>query len=312
MLKNYRDTHAGQKWKTIAYVPLDGDIIHTHDIIDLAFLDALIAYHGESTNQFSLALNNLYKSKLIDHIPSLQSIYHGVDTGIFNIDDIHQNAWRLHAKHILFNHLDRWESSIIVLNANRFNERKDLYTTLAGFSEARNHTDRHLYLCMHMPAIEPFQLDILNGWISTLNLDDHIIINPLGNGKFVSDEKLCLLYRACEIGVNTSLGEGWGLVSFEHAACGAIQILPRHAGLEEIWKDNAEYIEIEENIKLPSNPFMMHRASASHLATILANLCNNPDYLQARSKASFDHVNGDEFDWVVIAKKWQSLLMEYC
>ena len=32
-----------------------------------------------------------------------------------------------------------------------------------------------------------------------------------------SVERLNLIYNACEVGINTSTGEGWGLVSFEHA-----------------------------------------------------------------------------------------------
>ena len=33
------------------------------------------------------------------------------------------------------------------------------------------------------------------------------------------DEALNLIYNACDVGINTANGEGWGLVPFEHAMC---------------------------------------------------------------------------------------------
>ena len=53
----------------------------------------------------------------------------------------------------------------------------------------------------------------------------------------VSNRVLNCIYNACDVGINTSIGEGWGLVSFEHAATGAGQIVPRHSACEELWRD---------------------------------------------------------------------------
>jgi len=43
----------------------------------------------------------------------------------------------------------------------------------------------------------------------------------------LDDRELNLLYNACDVGLNTASSEGWGMVSFEHAATGAAQIVPR-------------------------------------------------------------------------------------
>lgn len=48
-------------------------------------------------------------------------------------------------------------------------------------------------------------------------------------------EKLNLVYNACDVGVNTCIGEGWGLVNFEHAATATAQIVPDHTSLKEIF-----------------------------------------------------------------------------
>ena len=50
----------------------------------------------------------------------------------------------------------------------------------------------------------------------------------------LSDADLNRLYNACAIGLNTSAGEGFGLVSFEHAATGAPQVVPDHDALRPV------------------------------------------------------------------------------
>jgi hypothetical protein len=51
-----------------------------------------------------------------------------------------------------------------------------------------------------------------------------------------SDEQLNFLYNACDVGINTTTGEGWGMPSFEHAATRAAQIVPHHTSLADLWK----------------------------------------------------------------------------
>jgi glycosyltransferase involved in cell wall biosynthesis len=58
----------------------------------------------------------------------------------------------------------------------------------------------------------------------------------------VSDEKLNIIYNASDVGINTSLGEGWGLVNWEQAATGKLQILPDSSAMHEIWQGSAKLI----------------------------------------------------------------------
>jgi hypothetical protein len=50
-----------------------------------------------------------------------------------------------------------------------------------------------------------------------------------------TDADLDILYRSCEIGLNTASGEAWGLTAFEHAAHGGAQILPKIPVQRELW-----------------------------------------------------------------------------
>lgn len=311
IFKNYRDTHQGRAWKTIAYIPVDGTITDTTPLLELAWLDQIVAYHFHSSAQLSDGFESLLSQGMVGKIPKVSSIYHGVDTTLFSIPGTasHHQDWRLPYKRAKFGHLNAWQSAVFLLNANRFNARKDLRTTIEGFAQALSLTNRKLYLCLHLPGIEPFQRDILGSWIAEFDCQDAVVINPLADNTYTSEYQLAELYRACDIGINTTLGEGWGFVSFEHAACGAVQILPRHSALEEIWNAAAEYITLSEPVQLPSNPFLMHRASASHLARTIARLCDDPEYLRERSLASFTHVQRDVFNWQVIAGRWKDLLL---
>jgi len=59
-----------------------------------------------------------------------------------------------------------------------------------------------------------------------------------------SDELLNTIYNACDVGINTADGEGWGLVSFEHASCRKPQVVPAHTACKDIWENAAELIPI--------------------------------------------------------------------
>lgn len=308
ILRNYAEAHRGQPWHTMAYIPLDGNITGSDDVRELTFLDSVVAYHETAAQDFRQAFSIFNQTD--EQTPQVLAIYHGVDTGAFSLpEDAWTNAlWRKPFQSLFFSQIQDWEDSIFILNANRFNERKDIRTTLEGFALALPDIGDPAYLCLHMPAIEPFQQDILEQWIAEFNLADHVLINPASGQGYADEHTLAALYKACEIGINTSLGEGWGLVSFEHAACGAAQIVPSHGGQPEIWGDNADFLSATEHIKLANNPFMMQKSSPESLATHLVKLCNDKDWRRQRGKAAFHHVRGDRFKWPVIAGQWKALI----
>jgi hypothetical protein len=83
--------------------------------------------------------------------------------------------------------------------------------------------------------------DRITSLVRPPGLEDRVDLNPLVGG-IVSDRELNLLYNACDVGINTSMGEGWGLVSFEHGAAGAAQVFPDHTACTELWSGRAELI----------------------------------------------------------------------
>jgi len=51
----------------------------------------------------------------------------------------------------------------------------------------------------------------------------------------ISGRAECHLH-ACDVGVNTCKGEGFGLVNFEHAACRVAQVVPNHTSCKELFE----------------------------------------------------------------------------
>ena len=60
----------------------------------------------------------------------------------------------------------------------------------------------------------------------------------------MSKKTVNLLYNACEYGINTCDGEGFGLCNYEHAAVGGRQILTDLKVFREIYDVNATYIDV--------------------------------------------------------------------
>lgn len=61
-------------------------------------------------------------------------------------------------------------------------------------------------------------------------------------GKLGPIERLVNVYRSWDVHLSTAVGEGWGLVAHESAACRIPQILPHHSSLAEVWKGAAWFV----------------------------------------------------------------------
>ena len=83
---------------------------------------------------------------------------------------------------------------------------------------------------------------------------DRLMMTKADNSRpELPDEQLNVLYNACDVGITTTTGEGWGMVSFEHAATKSAQIIPRHTSLAELWNGAAEFIEPTAKMTYPGN-----------------------------------------------------------
>lgn len=303
MLKNYQRMLEQLKEKGIrltAYVPLDGSFTNSAIAVDCLFLDEMVLYNRWALQEATAAIDK-YKeeNKMTDLLqPALSYIYHGTDTTLFAA----VNKKREHLKQEIFKLPDA-ANSIFILNANRYNERKDIEATIEAFALALPGFSKPTYLCLHTPNLQPQLYARLLTMIANSGCKERIVLNPLGDD-YCTTEQLVQLYTGCDIGVNTGLGEGWGMISFEHAACGAAQVVPNHTAPAEVWKDAAILVPAERPVQLSTNPFLMHAVDTGALANELLQLVNDDDHRNRTAAACLAHVRSGKFNWQKIAEDW--------
>ena len=100
--------------------------------------------------------------------------------------------------------------------------------------------------------------------------------------------------------MNTAYGEGFGLVSFEHAACGVPQILPDQLALAELWGDAAERLPASP-VRWWGSPLTMVDVQPQDLARALTRWRDEPQaYAEAALRAWRRSQRGD-LDWDALA-----------
>src|SRR5262249_48899457 len=114
-------------------------------------------------------------------------------------------------------------TSFLVLNANRNQPRKRIDITMLGFSLFARGKPQNVQLYLHM-GNEDMGWNILK-LAKRLGIDDRLILT-VNDGSIpgIPDDGMNAIYNACDVGINTSTCEGWGLPNFEHAAVRRAQV----------------------------------------------------------------------------------------
>ena len=126
--------------------------------------------------------------------------------------------------------------AIVFLNANRNSQRKRQDLTIMAFVELlRRHPDKPLWLLM-VTTVDPQKgayYDIQRIFVDQITragLDPNVYgkrmaIIDTAPPASISDEGMNHIYNMCDIGMNTSDGEGFGLCQLEHLYTGAPQVI---------------------------------------------------------------------------------------
>lgn len=290
-----RKTVTGGRPFVAFYCPIEWENIPPGTLQEMADLDALVLY-----NQFG---SDVVRQAFGDcPMPPTHIIPHGVDLSAFYPHD----GGQLAARQQLFPDRPDLENAFIVLNANRNCPRKQIELTLRGFALfARQHSDVWLYL--HM-GTKDSGCDVL-ALAAELGIEKRLLMshrrptesNPSGaettGHPNVSDAELNLIYNACDVGLNTSAGEGWGLVAFEHAATGAPQIVPDHSACREHWQGRGVLIPLANGLVTPQATAMA-----------IERLYQDSDLRMSLGQAGREYANNPAFRWPTIAEQWRQLL----
>lgn len=309
ILGPYRD-----RLKIIAYIPLDGNIINENDAAPLIDSDRVVVYTGWAQKEFENAFERLRTKNGGGEYPQVGVIPHGIDSERFYPfpslrEASFSSAGRAAAKRKLFGETARLEESFVVLNPCRPDKRKRIDLTIEGFAKFAADKPENVRLCLHHAIMGQPEREQIDSLIRKFALEDRVAFNPLGDGA-VNDEDLNLLYNACDVGLNTTMGEGWGLVNLEHAGAGAAQIVPDHSACSELWKDRGEVMPVEKRYIPSFTVLEFGEVSVDAVAQALSKLYEDPQYCQRLAQQCYQATQNPAYSWDTIMRNFDKLFVE--
>ena len=292
--KRIKDLHDQKLFKFVGYAPMDsygwtGCLDETANN-----WDAVISYTEFGAYEF---IRGGIK-KPITIIP------HGITKDQFYPVDKAEARKRLGLRDDIF----------IVFNGNRNQFRKRIDITIEGFAKfAKDKPDTQLYL--HM-GLKDQGWDIMPLFARAMEREGidpngRIILTAQTQGPpNVEVDMLNNIYNAVDIGVNTCKGEGWGLVSHEHAACRVAQVVPDHTSCKEIFEGygrliRCDHVDVDTNYSRE-----MPCPSSDHLAEVLTDLYQSKEKREAIAELCYLRATDERFNWDTIAHQFGEVFQE--
>ena len=187
--------------------------------------------------------------------------------------------------------------------------RKKIDLTFRAFAEFAKGKPENVKLYLHMGSRDS-SMDIVK-LAERYEVDNRLIVTSLAKGpQQVPIENLNLIYNCTDIGVNTSVGEGWGLCSVEHSLTGAPQIVGNFSAMQDLYQDCGLLVNGKLPIVLDNIMTTGQLVDPIDVAEKMELLYTNHDLyndLAAKAKKKF---TSKEYSWKKIAQLWDNLFLE--
>lgn len=199
------------------------------------------------------------------------------------------------------------QDAFIVFNGNRNQPRKRIDLTIKTFIKfAKDKDNARLWLNMGskdlgwelIPLFKRVARD--EGYDPTGKL---VLTSPyFSTDNCLPIEQLNQVYNAADIGINTCIGEGWGLVNTEHGSVGVAQLVPDHTSLAEIFD---EVPRIECNGSETDRNYGLERLlpDPNSAVDILNYYYENPEHLKAHGEWCYNRLREEPFTWPYIQRQ---------
>lgn len=240
--------------------------------------------------------------ELMGYTKPIHVIGHGTDFAKFFPMDKQECRKRLNVPSDVF----------VVFNGNRNQPRKRIDLTIKAFIKfAKDKDDARLWLNMGtkdlgwdiVPLFKRVARD--EGYDPTGKL---ILTSPhFSVDNCLPVEQLNQVYNACDIGINTCIGEGWGLVNTEHGSTGVMQLVPDHTSLAEIFD---ELPRIECNGAETDRNYGLERMlpDPDCAAELLTYYYENRDILKEHGKWCYNRLHEEQLTWPYIQNQLQEIV----
>lgn len=278
-----------ERSKTVIYFPVDAIGSDLEWLNNFEELGAIVAYTDFGKNEIL---------KLNPYLP-VRVIPHGVTSKIFH---------KIPKEEALASLSGLTGDEFIVLNANRNQPRKRMDLTIQAFSKfAKDKPSDKVKLYLHTGLED-------EGWniykmALRYGIDDKLVLTSvnLGPQSGVPDDQLNAIYNVSQIGLSTTLGEGWGLVNIEHAITGGVQVVPNSSSLTDLYSDCGKLINISHEYTYPGILTIGQVPDVDHAAQLLNELYYNPEMMKDLSEKSIAKFTDSKYSWVEIAKQWKKV-----
>ncbi len=305
-----------ERTKFVTYTPFDGTLEDPSYLRFFEKNDSFVTYTKFGRRETEKGLKELRLAGKISDFPSIATIPHGVDRQRFfpkygKPDEANWTAGRKTAKRKVFGPELAATDSFIVLNANRPTPRKRMDLTIEGFTRFAGGKPKNVKLCLHHALLMPEEKKEIEALVNKWKINDRLIWSTVNHPEeHFSDAQLNELYNACDVGINTSQGEGWGMIAFEHAATGAAQIVPSHSACGELWSSSALVLPTAKKRQEPPHPMAFREVTATDVAAALERLYTDRQFLRNMSKKAYENACRPEYSWQCIGKQWGGLFKQ--
>jgi len=287
------------KWKSrippvVVYYPVDAE-----DFDESWYKNFDIVTHSVVYTKFGERVTK----KAVPWLKPISIIPHGTDTDVF------YKMGKQEAKDRLFAESNEIrENSFIVLNANRNQPRKRIDIAIKGFTLFAEGKDNVYYY--HHAGLKDA------GWnITKLALRYKIDKKLITTGntireQSVPEEVLNIIYNAADVGVNTGMGEGWGLTSTEHAACGVPQIVPDHSACKELFEDVGLLIPTSYSFVYEETLTTAKIVTPEDFAEQLEILYSDKELQKVLANSSYEKFTSEKYLWKTVSKQFRDIFRD--
>lgn len=282
--------------KIVVYFPIDGEFHDSDWYSNFDIVTEAVVY-----TEFGYNVVKAVKPEL-----NVRVIPHGIDHEVFYKKFTSKPDAKLHLFDKQIDTLGDLDKSFIVLNANRNQPRKKIDVTMEGFAKFAKDKPKEVKLYMHCGIVDA-SMNIVKLSLR-YDIDDRLIISSDKPGvQTVTDNRLNDIYNACDVGINTSLGEGWGLCNVEHAVTEAAQIVPDHSACRELFTDCGFLIPANINITFDNSMTVGKLVTPDDVASVLQECYDNKNLKEGVGKAAMEKFSRQEYSWKFISQRWKDI-----